>query len=253
MAVLKMKLVFGDAKLLRIIFNAVSVVIDEATMRVNPDEGLNIRALDMAEVVMVDLSLPKESFETYDVKGAESVSFRISDVLKLLRSTMPNEKVRIEPLENQLTFHITGAFTRTFGVPIFGSGAKDLPLPKVVLKNKFTVPTEIMSHMTQDGSHVSDTVQFETYENKIILSVKGEISSFRVELLPEDGTLIDYAITPPLSPAVTYDLTRLSKIIQTLVSEKITIAYGEDLPLHIASQLDSKGRIDYFLAPRAKG
>lgn len=245
-----MKLVFVDAKLLRSILAAVSTVVDEVTMRVDP-EGLSVRALDLAEVLMVDLSLPKASFETYEVQGEERVAFRISDVLKLLRSTVPNERVRIEPVENQLRFHVTGAFTRSLGVPIFGLEAKDLPLPKVNPKNTFTVPTAIMGHLVQNGRHVSDSVKFETYENKVVLSVKGEISSFVVDLLPEDGTLADYALVP--GSTVSYDLTRLLKIIPALdFSEKIIVAYGEDMPLRVSSRMDSKGQVDYFLAPKVE-
>jgi proliferating cell nuclear antigen len=245
-----MRLTFGDAKLLRSILAAVSTVVDEVTMRVDP-EGLSIKALDLAEVLMVDLSLPKASFEKYEVQGEERVAFRISDVLKLLRSTVPNERVRIEPVENQLMFHVTGAFTRYLGVPIFGGEAKDLPIPKVNLKNTFTVPTAIMGHLVQNGRHVSDSVKFETYEDKVVLSVKGEISSFVVDLLPEDGTLADYALVQ--GSTVSYDLTRLFKIIPALdFSEKITVAYGEGMPLRISSQIDSKGQVDYFLAPKVE-
>jgi len=243
-----MKLVFDDAKLLRDILEAVSMVVDEVTMKINP-EGLNIRALDLAEVSMVDLSLQRASFEIFEVSNEERIAFRISDVLKLLRSNVSNERVRIEPIENQLRFQVTGSFTRSFGVPIFGGESKDLPLPKVNLKNSFTVPIAIMEHLVQNGKHISDSVKLETQENKVILSVKGEVSSFTVELLPEDGTLENHVLVA--GSTVSYDLTRLSKIISALdFAEKIRVAYDADMPLRISSNIDSRGEIVYFLAPK---
>ncbi len=245
-----MRLVFGDAKLLRSILAAVSAVVDEVTLRVDP-EGLNVRALDLAEVSMVDLSLRKEAFESYDVQSEERIAFRISDVLKLLRSTVPNEKVKIEPVENQLRFQVTGAFTRSFGVPIFGGESKNLPLPKVNLKNSFTVPIAIMDQLVQNGKHISDSVKLETQENKVVLSVKGETSSFTVDLLPEDGTLLDYVLVA--GSTVSYDLTRLSKIVSVLdFADNVKIAYDADMPLRISSNIDSKGEINYFLAPKVE-
>lgn len=245
-----MRLVFGDAKLLRGILVAVSTVVDEVTLKVDPD-GIGVRALDMAEVSMVDLSLPKSSFETYEFSDNERIAFRISDALKLLRSTVPNEKVRIEPLENQLWFYLTGKFTRSFGVPIFGGEVKDLPLPKVNLRSSFTVPIEVMDQLVENGRHVSDSVRIEAKENCVTFSVKGEISSFTVELLPEDGTLKDYVLVPGSS--VSYDLGRLQKIISALgFSESIRVSYDTDLPLHISSQMDSKGEISYFIAPKVE-
>ncbi|MGQ9514606.1 MAG: hypothetical protein ACUVTL_06095 [Thermoproteota archaeon] len=243
-----MKLVFGDAKLLRSVLAAVSMVVDVVTMKVDP-EGLNIRALDLAEVSMVDLSLLKTSFEIFEAPKEERIAFRISDVLKLLRSNVSNEKVRIEPLENQLRFQVTGSFTRSFGVPIFEGESKDLPLPKVNLKNSFSVPIAIMDHLVQNGKHISDSVKLETQENKVILTVRGETSSFTVELLPEDGTLEGHVLVA--GSTVSYDLTRLSKIVSALnFSEKIRVAYDTDMPLRISSNIDSRGEIIYFLAPK---
>jgi proliferating cell nuclear antigen len=245
-----MKLVFGDAKLLRSILAAVSTVVDEVTLRVEPD-GISVRALDMAEVSMVDLVLPKLAFEAYEVAVSERIAFRISDVLKLLRSTAPDEKVRIEPVENQLWFYVTGAFTRSFGVPIFGGEAKDLPLPKVNLRNSFSAPLSVMDQLLENGRHVSDSVRIESKEDRVVLSVKGEISSFTVELLPQDGTLKDYAMVS--GSTVSYDLGRLGKIVSALgFAESIRIAYDMDMPLRISSQIDSKGEISYFVAPKVE-
>jgi len=245
-----MRLVFGDAKLLRGILAAVSTVVDEVTLKADAD-GIGIRALDMAEVSMVDLSMPKSSFETYEVADNERVAFRVTDVLKLLRSTVPNEKVRIEPHENQLWFYLTGTFTRSFGVPIFGGEAKDLPLPKVNLRSSFSVPIAVMDQLVENGRHVSDSVRIESKENGVVLAVKGEISSFTVELLPQDGTLKDYVLVP--GSAVSYDLGRLQKIISALgFSESIKISYDTDLPLHINSQIDTRGEVSYFIAPKVE-
>ncbi|MBO3802711.1 MAG: hypothetical protein JTT11_02355 [Candidatus Brockarchaeota archaeon] len=245
-----MRLVFGDAKLLRSILAAVSAVVDEVTLRVDP-EGLNVRALDLAEVSMVDLSLKKEAFESYEVGGEERIAFRVSDVLKLLRSTVPNEKVKIEPVENQLRFQVTGSFTRSFGVPIFGGESKNLPLPKVNLKNRFTVPIAIMAHLVQNGKHVSDSVKLETQEKRVTLSVKGETSSFNVDLLPEDGTLVDYVLVA--GSTVSYDLTRLSKIVSALdFADSVKVAYDADMPLRITASFGSSGEVNYYLAPKVE-
>ena len=53
--------------------------------------------------------------------------------------------------------------------------------------------------------------------------------------------------------AVSYDLGRLQKIISALgFSESIKISYDTDLPLHINSQIDTKGEVSYFIAPKVE-
>jgi len=71
-----------DASILYVALKALSAVMDEVTLKFTGD-GLSVRTLDMAEVSMVDLNVPRGLFEGYDLNGAypHVVTVRMSDLV----------------------------------------------------------------------------------------------------------------------------------------------------------------------------
>ena len=59
------KLKVSDAKLLRDMATAISILVDEATFKIEPD-GLKLRAMDPSRVAMIDFEWPKTIFEEYE-------------------------------------------------------------------------------------------------------------------------------------------------------------------------------------------
>jgi proliferating cell nuclear antigen len=51
------KLKVADSKLLRDMATAISILVDEATFKIEPD-GLKLRAMDPSRVAMIDFELP---------------------------------------------------------------------------------------------------------------------------------------------------------------------------------------------------
>jgi len=87
----------------------VSALVDECKIRLNDDGGLSIRAVDPANVGMVDMSLAKSAFESYEADGGViGVNLdRFEDVLSMgdsgdLVSLDLNEQTR------KLDIHISG-------------------------------------------------------------------------------------------------------------------------------------------------
>ena len=58
------KLKVSDAKLLRDMATAISILVDEATFKIDP-EGLKLRAMDPSRVAMIDFEWPKSIFQEY--------------------------------------------------------------------------------------------------------------------------------------------------------------------------------------------
>ncbi|OYT65405.1 hypothetical protein B6U74_03560 [Candidatus Bathyarchaeota archaeon ex4484_205] len=241
-----MKIVFDDVKLFRDIINAVGVVVEEATLKVDND-GIKLRALDLAEVSMVDLFLPKSLFTEYDVEPTE-VTFRVSDALKLLKASS-NETMTIIPEENQLKFRIIGEFTREFGIPRFTSATREAPPLNITLNNIFTTSVKVLKYILNNGRYVSDTLRIETATNKVILLAQSDVSSIKVELTAEDGTLIEPKISPDVRQS--YDLLRLQKIVGALTFvDLVKISFDTDMPLKMGVNLNSEGFLTYYVAPK---
>ena len=58
------KIKVADAKLLRDMISAISILVDEATFNLVA-EGMKLRAMDPSRVAMVDFEWPKTVFDEY--------------------------------------------------------------------------------------------------------------------------------------------------------------------------------------------
>ena len=54
----------ADAKVLKDMMGAISILVDEATFDLTP-EGITLRAMDPSRVAMVDFEWPKAVFDEY--------------------------------------------------------------------------------------------------------------------------------------------------------------------------------------------
>ncbi|MEM3712328.1 MAG: hypothetical protein QXR97_02135 [Thermoproteota archaeon] len=244
------RLVTNDAKLIRKAFKAASSLIDEAPLKIS-EEGFSIRALDLAEVSMIDMVLSKEAFEIFEFNKPIKANIRLSDVLNLLKFESKSERLEMVFKEDKVTFKVSNEFTRIFTIPIFFSEDKDLPLPKVSLGNAFETKVSTIKHLLESGKHVSDYVSISVENNTVLLSAKGEISEYQVVLTVEEGNLIN----PVLKEAsrASYDLKRLSSIVSSLLfSENVKVEFDTDLPLKISQKVEEapNSAVTFYIAPR---
>lgn len=244
------RLVVNDARLIRKAFKAASSLIDEAPVKIS-EEGFSIRALDLAEVSMIDMVISKEAFETFEFSKPIKANIRLSDVLNLLKFEAKSEKLEMVFREDKVTFRVTNEFTRIFTVPVFFSEDKDLPLPKVSLGNSFETKVSTIKHLLESGKHISDYISISVENNAVLLSAKGEISEYQVMLTVEEGNLIN----PVLKEAsrASYDLKRLSSIVSSLLfSENVKIEFDTDLPLKMMQSIEEapNSTVTFFIAPR---
>src|SRR3989304_2733985 len=78
------KLKVADSKLLRDMATAISILVDEATFKIEP-EGLKLRAMDPSRVAMIDFEWPKTIFEEYVAQESTKMCINISELLKLFK------------------------------------------------------------------------------------------------------------------------------------------------------------------------
>ncbi|MCW8802024.1 MAG: DNA polymerase sliding clamp, partial [Candidatus Bathyarchaeota archaeon] len=122
----------ADAKFLKDMMGAISILVDEATFDVTP-EGIKLRAMDPSRVAMVDFEWPKTIFDEYSCGEPMKMCINISEMLKLLRRTGKDESVELSLDEKtgKLKIAIKGNYSRTFNMPTLEAMDEEVPTPKV--------------------------------------------------------------------------------------------------------------------------
>ena len=131
------KLKVSDAKLLRDMATAISILVDEATFKIDP-EGLKLRAMDPSRVAMIDFEWPKSLFQEYVSTEPTKICLNISELLKLLKRAGKDEAVELslDDKTGRLLVTITGKYSRNFTMPTLEASEEEVPNTKNHLQRK---------------------------------------------------------------------------------------------------------------------
>ena len=245
------KLKVSDAKQLRDMANAISILVDEATFKIEP-EGLKLRAMDPSRVAMIDFEWPKTIFEEYVCAQPSKICVNISELLKLLKRAGKDETVELslDDKTGRLEVKITGRYGRNFTMPTLEASEEEVPTPKISFNIKAKTTTQGLSQAIEDAQLVSDHVRIEADTEKLILQASGDLMGATITLQKGTDALLDLE-TKETSKA-TFSLSYLSEIIKaaSATSEIATLEFSSDMPIRIDFQQTKEGKLTFFLAPR---
>jgi proliferating cell nuclear antigen len=245
------KLKVSDAKLLRDMANAISILVDEATFKIDP-EGLKLRAMDPSRVAMIDFEWPKTIFQEYVCNEPTKVCLNISELLKLLKRASKDESVElsIDDKTGRLLVVISGKYNRNFTMPTLEASEEEVPTPKISFNVKAKTTTQGLSQAIEDAQLVSDHVRIEAEPEKMILSASGDLMGATITLQKGSDALLDLEVKE--NAKATFSLSSLSEIIKaaSATSDIATLEFSSDMPIRIDFQQTKEGKLVFFLAPR---
>jgi len=241
----------ADAKLLRDMITSISILVDEATFKVDP-EGLKLRAMDPSRVAMVDFEWPKTVFDEYSCTELTKMCINIGEMLKLLRRTAKDEVVELSLDEKtgRLQIKITGKYSRNFTMPTLEASEEEVPTPKITFNVRAKAATQGLSQAIEDAQLVSDHVKIEADAEKLVFQATGDLMGATITLQKGSDALLDLE-TKEASKA-TFSLSYLSEIIKaaSATSEIATMEFSTDMPIRLEFQQTNEGKLIFFLAPR---
>ena len=241
----------ADAKLLRDMTTAISILIDEATFNLT-QEGLKLRAMDPSRVAMVDFEWPKTVFDEYACTEPMKMCINISEMLKLLRRAGKDESVELalDEKTGRLQVTIRGKYVRTFNMPTLEAMEEEVPTPKVSFNVSAKATTEGLREAIEDASLVSDHVRIEADNEKLVLHATGDLMGATIELKKGSDALLNLEAKEPSK--ATFSLSYLSEIVKAAVatSDVATIEFSTDMPIRLDFQQQKEGKLTFYLAPR---
>jgi len=241
----------SDAKLLRDMATAISILVDEATFKIEPD-GLKLRAMDPSRVAMIDFEWPKTIFEEYVAQEPSKMCINISELLKLLKRAGKDESVELslDDKTGRLQIKIAGKYSRNFTMPTLEASDEEVPTPKISFNVKAKATTQGLSQAIEDAQLVSDHVRIEAEPEKLTLSATGDLMGATIILQKGSDALLD--LEAKENSKATFSLSYLSEIIKaaSATSDIATLEFSTDMPVRIDFQQMKEGKLTFFLAPR---
>ncbi|HIJ13012.1 MAG TPA: DNA polymerase sliding clamp [Halobacteriales archaeon] len=237
-----------EAKILQEAISSAKVLVDECKLRLDSD-GFRIRAVDPANVGMVDLELSTSAFVSYESDGVVlgiNLS-RLSDITNIARS---DETIDLEFDEEvqKLTIQ-AGGLQYTLSLIDPSSIRKEPDLPDLDLPAKVVIEGRNLDQGIKAADMVSDHIALgvDPESQTFYIRAKGDTDNVQLELKQDEVI--------SLQPSLAHSLFSLDyfKDMNKAIpkSTPVTLSMGEEYPIQINFPIaDGNGQVTYLLAPR---
>jgi len=240
-----------DAKPFRDMITSISILVDEATFKLDP-EGIKLRAMDPSRVAMIDFEWPKTAFEEYTCTEPKKMCINITELLKLLKRSGKGEtlELALDDKTGKLQIKIAGKYTRNFTMPTLEASEEEVPTPKITFNVKIKATTDGLSQAIEDAQLVSDHVKIEADPEKIVFNASGDLMGATITLQKGSDALLELEAKEPQK--ATFSLSYLTEIIKAAsqTSDIATLEFSSDMPIKLDFQQAKEGKLTFYLAPR---
>ena len=245
-----MELVLAEPKYFKDSIAIISDLVTEAKFRINKT-GIELVAMDPANVAMVIFKLLATSFVEYEVTNEVRLSLNLNNLKQVLRRAKPNDMVTLEVVENKLNITLKSKTKRTFSLPIIEMDEKEQKVPELNFPLTITTDAELIVESIEDVDIVGESVTFIGEPDKFTISAEGDMSKALIEIPADETTVIKTTKTEKIKAK--YSVEYLKKMIAAgkLVSS-VSIQFNKDYPLRLDYKLVDKLMMSFILAPRVE-
>jgi len=245
-----MKLVLAEPKYLKESIGIISELVTEVRFTVKKD-GLELTAMDPANVAMVNFKLLASSFSEYDTRDTTSIGLNLANFKQVLRRAGPGDTVVLETSENKLKVIIRGASTRTFHLPLIELEEREQRVPDLKFNATITADALQLQSAIEDADIVAESLAFIAEEKSLVVNAEGDLSKALIEMVADSHTKI--VLKEGTKVRARYSIEYLKKMIQAArLAEKVTIEFSKDYPLKLSFKVVDKLSLEFILAPRVE-
>jgi proliferating cell nuclear antigen len=228
--------------------DSVGVLVDECKIHLEAD-GLEIRAVDPANVGMVDLTLDATAFESYEADGGLiGVNLvRLKDIAGMADS---GQLVHLELDEETRKLRISiDGLEYTLALIDPESIREEPDLPDLDLPATIVIEGRDIDRAVTAADMVSDHIELGVDEGEAVFYVRAEGDTDDVHLELGAGDLIDLVVGPASS---LFSLDYLKDMDKAIPADaEVRVELGEEFPVKLHFDIaEAKGAVTYMLAPR---
>ncbi|MFB6083366.1 MAG: DNA polymerase sliding clamp [Halorientalis sp.] len=237
-----------SADTLRATLDSVSVLVDECKIHLT-DEGIEIRAVDPANVGMVDLSLDAAAFESYETDGGV-IGVNLSRLEEFAGMADSGQLIQLELDEETRKLHVQiDGLEGTLALIDPDSIRQEPDLPDLDLPARIVLEGRDIDRAVTAADMVSDHIALgvDADEDVFYVDAEGDTDDVHFELGRDD--LIDLVAGEAHSLFSLDYLKDMNKAIPK--DAEIEMELGEEFPVKMHFDIaEGDGTVTYMLAPR---
>jgi len=237
-----------SAETLGTALDSVSVLVDECKIHLEED-GIAIRAVDPANVGMVDLSLDAAAFESYEADGG-LIGVNLSRLEDIVGMADSGQLVELELDEETRKLHIQiDGLEYTLALIDPDSIRQEPDIPDLDLPAEIVIEGADINRAVTAADMVSDHIALgvDADAETFYVEAEGDTDDVRLELDRED--LIDLQAGEARS---LFSLDYLKDMNKAIAKDgEVTTELGEEFPVKMHFDIaEGQGSVTFMLAPR---
>lgn len=244
-----MKIVFANAAEFKKMVDALSVLVDEAEFRLT-ENGMSLKATDPSQISMVDFSLPKSAFTTFQIEGDLKIGLDLSYLGQVMARAKTTESLEwaLDEKTGKLNVVFAGSMERSFQVPLLDVSSQELPTPKITFDAKAVLKAPLLQDALKDATLVSNHVSFTLNEEGLLIDAQSSKGSIHHHV-PKSDPGFSILETTEESKSM-FPLEFLQDMLKVPNAETdITLELKNNHPVRLSYTI-GPAQLSYFLAPR---
>jgi proliferating cell nuclear antigen len=244
-----MKLVLAEPKYFKDSISIISELVTEAKFKINSN-GLELIAMDPANVAMVIFKMLSSCFTKYEVNEETELSINLNNLKQILKRAKSEDVLTLETTEdNKLKIEMRSNTTRSFSLPTLEIEDKDQKVPELTFPLSVEMNSGQLTESIEDVSVVAESVTFLGEKNQLLVKAEGDLSKALIEIKPDDHTIIKTDSEDKFKAK--FSLEYLKKMIAgSKLSDKVHLNFNTDYPLKMEYKIVDRVALSFILAPR---
>ncbi|MEM2933113.1 MAG: proliferating cell nuclear antigen (pcna) [Candidatus Pacearchaeota archaeon] len=242
-----MLLKLDNPKILADSISLISELVTEVKAKVTK-QGLEITAIDPANVALVSLKIPSQAFSQLEIdKENEELGLNLEDFKQVLRRIPPTSSLTIERQDNTLKLRVQDKAKRNFNLALINLDSEEKKIPELNFISKLELDSETFAEAINDAAIVADSAAFIASKNSFIIEAKGTLNSAKTEFTSDE-----ISINTVEESRAKYSLDYLAKFAKaSKLAEKVVLNFSTNYP----ARFDFKNKnnlleLSFILAPR---
>ncbi len=244
-----MKLALTETKYLKDSISIISELVNEATFKVTKN-GLELLAMDPANVAMVSFKLLSSSFSIFEIDKDTEISINLVNLKQVLKRARATDVLYLEISEdNRLKVEFKGGTVRTFYLPIIDIEEKEQEVPELNFDATVKMQSSLISETIEDVDIVAESVSLLAEKGALVVEAEGDLSKAHIEIKEDEETSI--VLKGDKKVKAKYSVEYLKKMMNaSKLSERVTLEFSNDYPLKMEFVEVDKLSLAFILAPR---
>ncbi len=237
-----MHLKLDSPKILADIVTIISELVTEVRIKIN-SEGINLTAIDPANVAMIYFKIPANLFSEFQVEKEEELGINLDSLKAVLRRCKPGSSLILERHENTLKLGIHDRIKRDFSLTLIDIESEEKSLPEWEFNSVININSDAFVEVIEDCAVVSDAVTFIAEPDKFIVEAHG-LNSARAEFSSDEVEIHSG------NSLARFSLEYINKFAKgAKISNKATLSFSDNHPMRLDFHTGAVV-LSFVLAPR---